>query len=351
MKNTKYGMRAMPLVLLLAAAAGQTQAQSSVTVYGRVVSGLEYATNVATAGGGSGSRLSGASNQWGTSMLGFNGSEELGGGLKAVFDLESGFGSTTGTLNGAGLFNRFAYVGLSSKSAGTVKLGNFLSISNDAWYLDPTGQQWLGSATLVKGRSWNGASNTIQYETPDLGAFSAKAQYSAGEKSGSTAANSKAGISLAYATPTLELRAIYDVAHDADGKYTDLYTTSKELTLGGTLKLDQLKLYATWQDLSAPDAVGGPDKAKHYWLGANYDLSPALTLIGAAYHVAPNRSAGSASMYVLGGNYNLSKRTLLYVTYGSIQNSANAAFSERYWEAHNAGQNQSVLYAGISHSF
>lgn len=99
------------------------------TVYGRVVAGVDYSTNVSTDGVTSGNRLGAASNQWGTSMFGFKGSEDLGGGMKAVFDLESGFSSNNGATNSAALFNRFAFVGLSGANAGTVKLGNFLSIS------------------------------------------------------------------------------------------------------------------------------------------------------------------------------------------------------------------------------
>lgn len=336
---------------VLGACFGQANAQTNVSVYGRVVAGIDYSTNVSTNGVTSGSRWGAASNQWGTSMFGFRGSEDLGGGLKAIFDLESGFGSNNGGLNGSALFNRFSYVGLSG-SAGTVKFGNFLSISNDVWFLDPTGQQWLSTATLVRGRSWNGAANSVQYESPNMNGFTANAQYSFGEKAGSTSANSKAGISLAYVQPAFEVRAIYDVAHDANGGYSDLYSTSQEFTLGGTLTVGNAKLLAGYQDLSAPDAAAGaPNKAKHYWLGVNYQATPALQLIGAAYHTNPNNGASSANLYVAGANYNLSKRTMLYATVGTVQNGANATFSERYWEPHVAGQNQTSVYAGVLHTF
>lgn len=336
---------------VLGACIGQASAQTNVNVYGRVVAGVDYSTNVSTDGVTSGSRLGAASNQWGTSMFGFRGSEDLGGGLKAIFNLESGFSSNNGATNSAALFNRFAYVGLSG-TFGTVKLGNFLSISNDVWHIDPLGQQWLGSASLVKGRSWNGAANSVQYESPNMNGFTVNTQYSFGEKAGSSSASSKGGVSLAYVQPAFSVRAIYDVAHDAAGGYSDIYNTSKELTLGGTLTLGDAKLFAAYQNLSAPDAAAAaPSKAKHYWVGVNYQTTPALQLIGAAYHVAPNNGAGSANLYAIGANYSLSKRTLLYTTVGTVQNGANATFSERYWEPHVAGQNQTSVYAGISHSF
>lgn len=336
---------------ILGACFGQANAQTNVSVYGRIVAGIDYSTNVSTDGVTSGSRLGAASNQWGTSMFGFRGGEDLGGGLKAIFNMESGFSSNNGATNSPALFNRFAYVGLSG-SAGTVKFGNFLSISNDVWHIDPMGQQWLGSASLVKGRSWNGAANSVQVESPNINGFTANAQYSFGERAGSTSASSKGGVSLAYVQPAFSVRAIYDVAHDAAGRYSDIYNTSKELTLGGTLTLGDAKLFAAYQNLSAPDAAAGaPSKAKHYWVGVNYQTTPVLQLIGAAFHVAPNNGASSANLYAIGANYSLSKRTLLYTTVGTVQNGANATFSERYWEPHVAGQNQTSVYAGISHSF
>lgn len=344
--------RTLLAAAVFGACIGQASAQTAVNVYGRIVAGVDYSTNVSTNGVTSGNRLGSASNQWGTSLFGFRGSEDLGGGLKAVFDLESGFSSNNGMTNGGALFNRFAYVGLSSATAGTVKLGNFLSISNDVWFIDPLGQQWLGSATLVKGRSWNGAANSIQYESPNMNGFTVNGQYSFGEQAGSSSANSKGGVSLAYVQPTFEVRAIYDIAHDATGHYSDVYNTSKEMTLGGTLTLGAAKIFAAYQNLSAPDAAAGaPSKLNHYWVGVNYQATSALQLIGAAYHVSPNKGAGNANLYAIGANYSLSKRTLLYTTVGTVQNDANATFSERYWEPHVAGENQASVYAGISHTF
>lgn len=327
-------------------------AQSNLTLYGRIVAGVDYSTNVSTDGKTSGSRISSATNQWGTSLFGFQGSEELGGGLKAVFDLESGFTSNNGATNGPALFNRFAYVGLTSKESGSIKLGNFLSISNDLWSIDPMGQQWLSSATLVRGRSWFGAPNSIQYESPDMGGFRANLQYSFGERPDSMAASSKGGVSLSYAGPGFELRAIYDAAKSVDGLYKDIFQSSQELIVGGSVKTGDAKWFAAYQELRAPNApVNATDRARHGWIGVNYQISPALLLRAAAYHVAPNNAADSASLYTVGTDYSLSKRTLLYTTVGHVRNGNNATFSERYWEPHVAGENQTSVYFGVSHLF
>ncbi len=349
-KSKKFLPPSMAAVLLLAA--GAASAQTSVTIYGRVDAGIDYTTNSSDNGKTSGGRWSAASNQWGTSMIGFKGNEDLGGGLKAIFDLESGFGAPTGTTNNSALFNRFAYVGLTSSTAGTVKFGNILAIDNDVWYIDPMGQQWMSSASLVKGRSWLNAPNSVQYESPNLGGFTANVQYSFGQVAGSTSSNSKGGVSLAYVQPTFEIRAIYDVTHDAGGDYSDIYNTSKEFILGGTATFGPAKLFAAYQTLSAPNApVDQTDKAKHYWLGVNYQATAPLLLRAAVFHVAPNNGASSANLYVIGADYSLSKRTLLWATAGTFDNGANGTFSQQYWLPQVPGQNTSSFNAGVSHSF
>lgn len=338
---------------------GAAQAQTSVTVYGRVVAGLNYQSNVDTgkvdASGNKvlGSKWSLDGNEWGTSMLGFKGSEDLGGGTRAFFTLESGFDASTGSVNSnSGLWTRRSYVGLSG-AAGTLKLGKDMAIESDPmWALDPTGQQALSTATLVKGRNWQQTSNMISYASPELGGFSVTGMHGFGEQAGSFNRGSSDGIALAYVQPTYELRAIYDVQRDSNGGYSDLYQSSRELILGGTVTLDKLKLFAGFENLRAPNVIGAnPDRANMVWLGANYQATAALTLIAAAYHTNVNKGVGSANLFMLGANYNLSKRTLLYATIGTLRNSANSSFAVEYGSGGIAGQNQNAFYTGISHSF
>lgn len=350
MKKTQILLAPAAMTLLLASAAAS--AQTDTTVYGRIVAGVDFSTNASSDGVTSGNRWSGASNQWGTSIFGIKGDEDLGGGLKAVFDLETGFGATTGVTNSSALFGRYAFVGLSSNTAGTIKFGEFLAIDNDVWFLDPMGQQWLSTATLVKGRSWNIADNAVQYESPNIGGFTANAQYSFGGVAGSTKPSSGGGVSLAYIKGPIELRAIYDYDYDSSGQFSTIFTDSKELILGGTATLGDAKIFAAYQHLSAPDAlVGAPDKATHYWVGINYQATVPLQLLAAAYHINEDNGASSGGLYTIGANYSLSKRTLLYVTLGTVENGANGTFSEQYWQPHVPGQNQTSLYFGVSHNF
>jgi predicted porin len=143
---------------------------------------------------------------------------------------------------------------------------------------------------------------------------------------------------------------MYDIANDNNGQYSSLFQYSKELTLGATVSVDKLKMFAGYQMLSAPDVVSGPDKAKHFWLGANYRFGPALTLLGGVYHVKLNKGGGSADLFMLGANYYMSNHTLLYMSVGTVRNAAQTSFAV---ETYNGvmGQNQSAFYSGISPSF
>ena len=102
------------LAVSVALAATAAHAQTSVTLYGLIDAGITYTNNV----GGS-SRVALASGNISGSRFGLRGTEDLGGGLKALFVLENGFNVNNGTLGQGGrMFGRQAYVGLSSNSFG-----------------------------------------------------------------------------------------------------------------------------------------------------------------------------------------------------------------------------------------
>ncbi|AMO94508.1 outer membrane insertion C-terminal signal domain protein [Collimonas fungivorans] len=374
----KSVLKALPLAKPLAVAAalacalvGQAQAQTSVTIYGRVDAGINYQSNqVNRNADGSitrGGQWGIGGNEWGTSMFGIKGTEDLGGGLKALFTLENGFDASNGQVNGgSGLWTRRSFVGLNG-SLGTVKIGRDLALPSDrVWSIDPTGQQNMSTSTLFKGRNWPQTSNQIQYITPDMGGLYVHVMYGAGEAAGSftrgpTGSNigNSTGIAVGFVQPNYELLAMYDTARSQSGEYNDLFSRSKEITVGGNVTISKVKLYAGWQNLSAPAQIVTTDgtmaaanKANQFWLGANYQLTPALTLIGAAYHVKLNHDVGSANLFMVGTNYSLSKRTLLYASVGTIRNGSNTDFQVQTGSSDGlVGQNQSTFYTGISHSF
>ena len=121
--------------ILAAAALGSlgitAHAQSSVTLYGIIDAGVTYVTNAATPTGHDHLFKYGDGVAQG-SRWGLRGTEDLGGGLKALFVLESGFSSGDGTLQQGGAeFGRQAFVGLAKNDVGSVTLGRQYSFSTD----------------------------------------------------------------------------------------------------------------------------------------------------------------------------------------------------------------------------
>lgn len=118
-------------------------AQSSVKVYGSIDAGVRYQTNVDAAGNGLYSMASGHSF---ANRLGFRGQEDLGGGMNAHFQLESGFNTKTGELDNANnvLFNRTAAVGIGGKW-GSIDLGRQYTIGfRTEKFLDPFDHHYTG---------------------------------------------------------------------------------------------------------------------------------------------------------------------------------------------------------------
>ncbi|WP_415774314.1 porin [Paraburkholderia sp. J7] len=124
MKNTvSLTTAAAMLGALGTLAAPAAHAQSSVTLYGLIDAGIMYTNNVASGKTG-GALWQATSGNVNGSRFGVRGSEDLGGGLHAVFVLENGFNVQNGKLGQDGrMFGRQAYVGLASDQFGSLTLG------------------------------------------------------------------------------------------------------------------------------------------------------------------------------------------------------------------------------------
>ncbi len=162
-------------------------AQSSVTLQGLIDGGVTYVNNQH---GGSATLFD--SGILAPNLLTFKGTEDLGGGNKAVFALTSQFDLGSGaTIPGAGqIFNRTAYVGLSNDRYGTLTFGNQYDFRQGPFSAlgvpnNPTGAfdfDRMAGATRV--------SNSVKYRSPDLSGFSFGALYGFGGVPGAFSANS-----------------------------------------------------------------------------------------------------------------------------------------------------------------
>ncbi|MEM5342616.1 porin [Paraburkholderia azotifigens] len=358
-------------------------AQSSVTLYGRLDAGLEYMSGVPTSATGGGTatssthRFRAESGDWGTSLWGLKGAEDLGGGYKAVFQLEGSFNTMTGAgPGGGGLFNRWATVGFASDQYGTFTMGRMLFISNGVWDFDPFGQSNWSSASLVRGRNWPQSSNNVAYQSPKIAGFDFYGQYALSNTTNwngnnpvdangnPTGQGREAGAQVTYTSSLFQVRGIYDeIRNPSTGLLTNSYNYSREYSALVNVFLGQFKIQGAYQAIRTSGITattpGTPTTLDHEWGGVTWQATPAAALIAAVYHVNGNNGAGNATIYTVGGSYNLSKRTLLDLQVATVQNSKTANYGLNANPAGTTvgtdnplpGHSQTGVYAGIQHSF
>ena len=263
-------MKKTIIAALLCFGATAAQAQSSVEMYGRLDTGIQYQTGLPT-----GNRLSAESGDWGESEFGLKGTEDLGSDWKAIFKLEMGLNLENGNYNNGSLFGREARVGLTNSNYGTAKVGYACAaeIQQDSWDLDPQLMQSYSIATLVRGRNWSQAGNSFEYTTPSLGGLTFKGQYdlansstwnagSPGSAPGQLGASSgfgssqgrSDGLKAQYNGANFELQALYDEIRDQYGQFSNVYLYSRSAMAGGTYTLGPVKFYGGYQHLSADGA-------------------------------------------------------------------------------------------------
>jgi Outer membrane protein (porin) len=181
------------LSLALLGAAGAAHAQSSVTLYGLIDDSIQYVHN---SNPNDGNLWQLAAGNLQGSRWGMKGTEDLGGGLKAIFQLESGFNPNNGKMGSYGtgtkLFGRQAYVGLTQDAYGTFTMGRQYDPLVDL--VQPlTGDNFFGSTFTTPGDVDNNdnssrTNNAIKYVSPVWGGFQVEGMYALGGVAGATGA-------------------------------------------------------------------------------------------------------------------------------------------------------------------
>ena len=200
-------------------------AQSNVTVYGVMdlglvsVSGATASTNVATAAlpaysNGKEFKLRDGVNSG--SRLGFRGTEDLGGGMSAMFVLEAGVLADTGASDQGGiLFGRQAFVGIKNE-AGTLTFGRQYAPHYLAFKaIDAMSDEFGGGAGILIPNNGKRVNNAIRYATPTISGFSGELFYSLGEVTGNTTASSNRGATGTYSDGPLMVKVAYHEANNA----------------------------------------------------------------------------------------------------------------------------------------
>lgn len=351
MQTTTLRTHCLALAAAMCALASGAANAQSVTLYGLIDTGIEYVSHANANGNG----LARIPSVTGTlpSRWGLRGAEDLGNGLKAVFTLESGFNTDTGTASQGGrLFGRQAWVGLAS-DYGTVTLGRqysmvFLSLA-DADILGPS-QYAIGSldAYIPNART----DNTIAYKGTFSG-LTVGATYSfgrdaaggvpasgtcAGEVAGNASACRAMSAMLKYDAATFGVAGAYEEQRGGTGAtasffngsapvaFTDAGDKDRRIVANGYVKLGNAKLGVGWIGRHL-QVVAGDVRSNLYFVNGSYPLTGALTLDAGLIRLVNADQSRSATMAVLRGVYALSKRTALYAQTGYLWNSANAQYS------------------------
>jgi predicted porin len=351
-------MSALALAVLAALSlTDSAQAQTNVQVYGLMDAGVEV-VNHATDDGGSMVRVvSGGKN---TSRWGFRGSEDLGGGLKAVFNLEGGIDMDTGAADGA-LFKRQANVGLEGGFGRLVIGRSFTTTYELVIKFDPMGfapnYSWAttGSAT---GPSKYGMTtsfdNMVKYSGRS-GDFTYGASVGLGEQSSSSGDGRKVAVGGSWMTDSLGLMAAYEQINGGAVAATGRRDRTTALHLAADYKSGSWRYTAGMRQykLRAGRAAVADLRGDTYWGGITRRIDK-VTLTGAVYHIntknLPAAQDANPTMYVARAMYNFSKRTQLYLSaaHAKADHGQLVGLSR---DDPGAADTQTGVTAGIQHRF
>ena len=349
---------------LAIAASGAAVAQTSVQVYGVMDAGIEHLSNASADGGGVTKVYSGGANN---SRLGFRGTEELGNGLKAVFNLESGLLIDTGNYDGT-LFRRQANVGLEGKFGRVVIGRSFTTVYDFVNPFDPMGYaprySWVPTSNGTLSSKYGmttGFDNMVKYQG-QFDKLKIGASYGAGEVAGNASDGRKLAVGAAYALGPLRFVATGERVNGVSNAL-GARSQSKVYHAGAAWEPSEaFALKAGLRRLKMEQAAGSEVRADTWWFGTNYDLTPALDLTAVVYYVNVKTGVTAADtaadprMFVLRAKYALSKRTSVYATAAHAKAKGGIAVGVSRDNTEDGGttgmgDHQTGLLVGIQHRF
>jgi len=319
-------MKKSLIALAALAVVGAASAQSSITLYGRLDAGLGRTTTEATGAvpAASASQTLVTTSALNTTFWGMKGSEDLGGGLKANFDLQSNFSVDTGAIGkDQTLFERNATVGLAG-AFGAVNLGRQLTAmetlrgatNNVAdTNLATTATVWkTGMADYT-----NRASNSIRYDSMAFSGVSASVALGLGENNNIGATNlggatNNTSLHVKYVAGPLLVGYAYQNEKQAQTNLAVAQVSNKYNLIGASYDFGAAKLTGSYNR-----ATNDTITDKEYQVGVTVPFGAAAVMAGYSRANSSSNAAGAAELagrgYTLAGTYALSKRTTLYAGY------------------------------------
>ena len=348
----------LSLAIMATLAAPVSHAQSNVTIYGLFDLGMDYTDN-AGASKGSVTRLtSGGMN---TSRWGVRGSEDLGGGLSAIFNLEGGLLLDAGGSDGV-IFKRQAWVGLNGGYGRIVMGRSFTSVYDFMLPFDPMGYapsySWAtsGNATGPSKYGMTTAFDNLVKYAGEAGPVKFGATYGFGEQTTGSSDSAKYALAATFASGPFALVTTYEKINGNNLPVTGARDKTTAVHVGASYTNGPFKVMAAARDykLVAGKALTADVRGTLYWTGVNYQVTPLVLLTGAFYYQDVKNVAANADadprMLVGRVRYALSKRTDLYVAaaYAKARNDKLVSLSRD-----DAGfdSSQRGVIAGIQHRF
>jgi predicted porin len=350
----------------LSLAAAGACAQSSVTVYGRVDLGL-----VLDSGSPAGRSVRISNGVTGGSRLGFKGVEDLGGGTKAAFQLETGICpdsaastgspgtvSASGTVVGPNFCTGGNFMGRQAHgdlmgAFGIVSAGRQYSLGfNNLATIEPFGAAWAGNSINTDGAgnylvdaSGIRLNNSATYTTPGFHNVTASVEISLGETTGNWQASRETGAAVIYASGPAYLGVSYYDLNNANGRGT----ARRNVLAGGTYDFGVAKIHALVQKVTG-DPTGAPSQDILNVLGGvTVPVAGGFFMASYIHHDDHTSLDRDANQWSGAYQYLLSKRTSLYVAYARIRNDNGANF--HVGNATEAGTGNKGFDLGVAHNF
>jgi predicted porin len=332
----------------LAASATAAHAQGSVTLYGIVDAGIAYVHNAQDSSGQNASTLvKFSSGNLSGSRWGLRGSEDLGNGLAAIFQLENGFNVGTGVAGqGQREFGRKSIVGLASNTWGTVTLGRqydpLVDLVQPLTQDGPFGGVFGTPGDLDNYDNSLRVSNSVKYTSPLISGLQFEALYGFGGVAGATGSGQTWSFGAAYSNGPLALAAGYFYANGGNTVTSGVRTWSSSsdslfntvinqgfasansiqiVRAGGSYAIGAVSFGLAYSNTQyGSDAFSTFHETAKFNNGSafvNYQFTPALRAgVGYNYTSLTGPSSAHYNQVNVGGDYALSKRTELYALAG-----------------------------------
>jgi predicted porin len=352
MRNTKIALAVLALVASTAAMA------NGATVYGTLDAGIANTTSSDSSTRGT--SFSGSGGWAAGNNIGFKGSEDLEGGMKATYQLQAGINLGSGLIdnggNNNGLFSQIAQVGISSEM-GTLNLGQQLSPYIGAQAAGTAGNGHFFVNRIIMGGGFGNAavgatinatsgffiSDAVSYSTPSIGGISAtvlKSLRNSTQGGAAVTGGPENSYTAASATGSFGGVNVAVGMQDRDNTIKG-YTGSASYTMG------QVTLAGNY---TTSNTEGTATPAVNSYSGSvAYSVTEPLTL---SLQYARNNLTRAQALTNVGAQYALSKRTSLYATYGRGTNGAQSNYDYRgSYTAGTVTTTSTTFATGVVHSF